>query len=670
MTNRLPSIDGDENDWGSILNAFLDVSHASDGTLKANVVGADQLQDNAVTKSKLDSPTQSIIASVASKYVKPAGGIPKTDLDGSTQTSLGKADSALQSAPVSSVAGKTGAVTLAEADVANLADDLASTEKNANKGAAGGYAPLDSSSQVPIAKIPTGTTSSTVAIGNDARITGAVQKGSLVINVMDYGAIGNGTADDTAAIQRALDAAVSAYSPGSVYFPPGTYLIKAPLVINDGNVLTGDPLGSTILINDTFVKGSQPFGLQVALYNAHAAVAWNAGTADAFEIRGLKFHATVTASATCAWLMGFANIKKAVIENCEVLTDGDLGCQQAITFYAGCKHIWVTNNKIETLTNAIQGNPLIVKNQCTTNGATTITEDIHVIGNYMGTMHQDEVFNICGEDGCTRDAEIVGNTFVHVAGGYRPDDVIAMYGTGINAATAYTKLENVVFSGNTIRADDFTYGCFQLGNGTDGTANVAQNIVIDGNTFSLAVSSTGSTVVFSPEPTAGLYNYSFSNNKIINTGSTAIAYGCYHGSLIQGNSWYGKFSQVFCYCDHVIGNYVDAGGLGRIGYGATVVKDNTFVNVLNGWFLQEGKWAFVQDNYFGMTNDASAIGIYGDTNAGFYIVGNQFIGAHASSTIIQLAASTRAPKLGHNFWNGTGTYASLGTANAWTTADR
>jgi hypothetical protein len=48
-------------------------------------------------------------------------------------------------------------------------------EQTANKGAASGYASLDGSTKVPIAQIPTGTSSSTVAIGNDSRITGAVQ---------------------------------------------------------------------------------------------------------------------------------------------------------------------------------------------------------------------------------------------------------------------------------------------------------------------------------------------------------------------------------------------------------------------------------------------------------------------------------------------------------------
>lgn len=48
----------------------------------------------------------------AGTYSKPSGGIPKTDLASAVQTSLGKADTALQSAPVSSVDGKTGTVTI------------------------------------------------------------------------------------------------------------------------------------------------------------------------------------------------------------------------------------------------------------------------------------------------------------------------------------------------------------------------------------------------------------------------------------------------------------------------------------------------------------------------------------------------------------------------------
>jgi hypothetical protein len=54
---------------------------------------------------------------VNAKYTKPTTGIPKTDLASDVQGSLDKADTALQSAPVTSVNTKTGAVVLTQDDV-------------------------------------------------------------------------------------------------------------------------------------------------------------------------------------------------------------------------------------------------------------------------------------------------------------------------------------------------------------------------------------------------------------------------------------------------------------------------------------------------------------------------------------------------------------------------
>lgn len=56
---------------------------------------------------------------VNAKYTKPTTGIPKTDLASDVQGSLDKADTALQSAPVTSVNTKTGAVVLTQDDVGN-----------------------------------------------------------------------------------------------------------------------------------------------------------------------------------------------------------------------------------------------------------------------------------------------------------------------------------------------------------------------------------------------------------------------------------------------------------------------------------------------------------------------------------------------------------------------
>ena len=57
-------------------------------------------------------------------------------------------------------------------------------------------------------------------------------------NVMSFGAAGDAVSDDTAAFQRALDAAYKAGG-GTVYAPPGRYLFRGTLTVPDGITLRG-----------------------------------------------------------------------------------------------------------------------------------------------------------------------------------------------------------------------------------------------------------------------------------------------------------------------------------------------------------------------------------------------------------------------------------------------
>lgn len=61
---------------------------------------------------------------------------------------------------------------------------------------------------------------------------GTVSRGR-VVNVRDFGAVGNGLADDTKAIQAAINAASRTGGGGVVYIPAGHYLISKTLVIQD-----------------------------------------------------------------------------------------------------------------------------------------------------------------------------------------------------------------------------------------------------------------------------------------------------------------------------------------------------------------------------------------------------------------------------------------------------
>ncbi|HBH77137.1 TPA: right-handed parallel beta-helix repeat-containing protein [Candidatus Saccharibacteria bacterium] len=170
---RLPQPGGDQGNWGNILNEYLEQSHDPRGNLKDNVVTANTLAPHAVTTAALasDSVTAAIIAD---------GTISETLLDSALQTRL---NTPAPSATTSSVG------------LLQLAGDLSGT------------------AQAPT--VP--------------GLVTKVSKGDLVFNVKDYGAQGNGTANDTAAINAAITAMPSIANTfggvaGVLFFPAGRYL--------------------------------------------------------------------------------------------------------------------------------------------------------------------------------------------------------------------------------------------------------------------------------------------------------------------------------------------------------------------------------------------------------------------------------------------------------------
>lgn len=126
---RLPQPAGDDGTWGNILNDYLSQAHNIDGTIKNGVV------------------TDATISSSAA---------------------------------------------ISQTKIASLTTDLATTEKTANKGVASGYAPLNSSLQVPVANLPIGTTGATITIGNDSRFTSlgsVIQTASYTLTLADVAGV-------------------------------------------------------------------------------------------------------------------------------------------------------------------------------------------------------------------------------------------------------------------------------------------------------------------------------------------------------------------------------------------------------------------------------------------------------------------------------------------------
>lgn len=78
-------------------------------------------------------------------------------------------------------------------------------------------------------------------------VYGSYNPASTSVNVLDYGAVGDGVTDDTAAIQAAIDA-VQATGGGALHVPAGTHIISSMLTVADANpiVFFGDGYSSKI----------------------------------------------------------------------------------------------------------------------------------------------------------------------------------------------------------------------------------------------------------------------------------------------------------------------------------------------------------------------------------------------------------------------------------------
>jgi len=125
---RLPEQGGDSGQWGTILNDFLSQAHNNDGTLKNTGV-------------------------ILNKYVKPAGGIPKSDLNSDVQAALDSAvsgvapDATTTAKGIVQLAGDLGG-TSASPTVPGLAAK-ANTASLAPVATSGSYADLTSKPTIP-----------------------------------------------------------------------------------------------------------------------------------------------------------------------------------------------------------------------------------------------------------------------------------------------------------------------------------------------------------------------------------------------------------------------------------------------------------------------------------------------------------------------------------------
>ncbi|KAG7415278.1 Glucan 1,3-beta-glucosidase [Fusarium oxysporum f. sp. rapae] len=144
-------------------------------------------------------------------------------------------------------------------------------------------------------------------------------------NVKDFGAIGDGVADDTAAINAAISEGVrcipgvckgSTISPATVYIPAGTYLISNSLIDLYYTQIIGDPTNRPVIkASASFSK--QSFGLiDGNPYLSTGSLAWNSTNVFFRQIRNLVLDTTALPPDFPAVGIHWPSSQATAITNC------------------------------------------------------------------------------------------------------------------------------------------------------------------------------------------------------------------------------------------------------------------------------------------------------------------------------------------------------------------
>lgn len=139
-------------------------------------------------------------------------------------------------------------------------------------------------------------------------------------NVKEYGAVGNGIADDTVAIQAVIDLIAS--TGGRIFFPSGTYLIGSPgLILPQSQqkpiTLIGQGIGPSVGLGATILtrNGTHPI-----------LSASGTGTAAASLNRGLEvLDMTIDGDERVGTLVRLDRVGAARMENVRIAYSGGMG---------------------------------------------------------------------------------------------------------------------------------------------------------------------------------------------------------------------------------------------------------------------------------------------------------------------------------------------------------
>lgn len=186
--------------------------------------------------------------------------------------------------------------------------------------------------------------------GATARTFQSVIRG-IHVSVKDFNAVGNGIADDTSAIQAAINE-VARLGGGIVYFDPGTYLISTALTLSSKNGVSFMGAGSTVSIVKqsgaaanalTLASCSGFFIEDIAFSHSTSSSGIGISVADCDRVRLQR----VLVSAVFAAGVQFSGTTTITsIDDCEILTVQGSAAARGVRYNGSGLYHWITDSII------------------------------------------------------------------------------------------------------------------------------------------------------------------------------------------------------------------------------------------------------------------------------------------------------------------------------------
>ena len=220
------------------------------------------------------------------------------------------------------------------------------------------------------------------------------------VSIMDFGASGNGSVDDWAAIDRAVHELfikdTTQKARRSLYFPAGVYKITAPMRLPTWATIFGDGPGKTLIqYNETQTNATATATLSAGAVASIAITAGGAGyaTAPVVTITGNGSSATATATITngvvtsIAVTAGGSGYSSATITITSSTSAGHDSCVMRTVDSKGQTSPNIGNNS------AIQPQSLVVSNLCIkTTDTTHLLQDCIQIDSTLNSYFENVAF--------------------------------------------------------------------------------------------------------------------------------------------------------------------------------------------------------------------------------------------------------------------------------------